>query len=184
MAINQTNKKVCKIMSVKLNVSFYFKLDPSLSRDVVLYYIHKCENEACKSPVTKKSYEQKASDFCCGCGTKLVSITGKIEKCFPSCYDFCEKHLNNEEIVATDNGGLPDNVWIYNYFLQDDDLKKLVNDGESMYQSDLDLSSLDISESIEKFKQIEEVKLFLNKFEEVYGKDMIKVCYGAYSVYY
>lgn len=166
-------------MYVNMRLGFVFELDESMKVDQNIVEFRKCEN---KKACGNNKNQPLEVNFCPECGSKVVKEKHIDEPNFLSCYDFCETYLDGKEIVCTDNGGLPDNIWLYNYKLADPDLEKLCHDGDFADQKTfIDLSQIDINSAIEKFKKNKNVKLVLDTFEKVYGKNKIRVKYGYFS---
>lgn len=163
-------------MSVICN--FYFELSEEVSELKDFIFNIKCSNGSCNKRVHLNIRDRESVKFCSLCGSEIKKEVKEKRRYYPSSSDFFKTHLKEKGEVAM--GGyeyLPNNIWIYNYTLPQNLLRLGINENNVI--SFKDLSDVNMPEAIEEFKQIERVKLFLEKFEEVYGKGTIKVCYGA-----
>lgn len=169
-------------MSRDMKIGFVFELDESLKTNESFRTVHNCSNTTCENH-KKNLYDKK---FCSECGSKVIEKKQSLGKKYPQCYEFCEEFLDGDEVVATDNGGLPENIWLYNYFIKAPELVPFCPSEEDVEESEffLNISNLNIEEGIKRFKEIKEVKNFLTIFESVYGEGKIHVRYGFYSTVY
>lgn len=93
-------------------------------------------------------------------------------------YEFCEKHLHGDEVVAnvcTEEDDFDPEVWIFNYPLSNENIKEI----EEPKQTSYNFNSIDVPSLINDFKNEPHVVLFLNAFSDNYGKENIQVCFGA-----
>ena len=121
--------------------------------------------------------------FCSECGTPIERFEKKVIETKNSIdpYDFCNEYLgNHDERVCSDNGGLPNNIWLWNYSLPTNLKKYEIKSDELDINNNiaLDLSEVDIEKAVKEFLQIDKVNELIEKFESVYGKNSIKVKYG------
>lgn len=164
---------------VENKIGFYFELQESAKTFKRTKTISSCSNENC--PESKKEIVWSPPKFCKECGSEITAYEKSLGNEFPSAYWFCENYLDGDEVVATDNGGLPDNVWLYNY-LRPEKLSDLVP--ESGEQKVVDLTNINVKEWIEEFKEIKEVDHFLQTFEDVFGEDSVIIKFGLYTTHY
>ena len=163
---------------VSSHVDFVFELQESAKVNDQVKYRNFCSNEDCENHT--KDYMN--SGFCPKCGSTVKEEKEITGKSFPSKYDFCEKYLNDEDFCAGDNGDgnyLPDNVWLYNRAFPPEIYNGVINIGSAH-----DLTDFNVKDAIVKVENIPEIKMFLNKFKEIYGEDSIKIKFMFYSTLY
>lgn len=163
-----------------MRLTFYFEISKAIKFEKkVSRTIFKCQTENC--------FEQKNNSnslkFCSECGTPIMKKEEDVVvvKDHISPYDFCEEHFGeHDERVCSDNGGLPDNIWLWNYYLPKELKKYEVRSDDLDINNDIaiDLSKVNTKKAIEEFLLIDKVNELISKFEQIYGEDSIKARYG------
>ena len=168
--------------SISGGFNFYVELinAPHKDKNVDRY---KCSNITCTEN-RKNGNSFKNSNFCTECGSPVENFP-ELAKDEPNAYDFCNDHLDGDEILTSGfEYSIPSNCWIYNY-----SIKSLIPQTINDFNLDgdgglVDLSLINVSELIELFKKEDTVKTLITRLNQVFGENGYKIKFGFLAGYY
>lgn len=166
---------------LQVKLQFFLELDHSTQEE---HFTKKrqCSNNDCQN---HKPGRASSGNFCQTCGNSNEDVKISIGNKFMSPYEFIENHVPScsHMFVNSSNECNDDDdcYWIYNR--THEVIKSLMGDFEIELGGVLDLTSLDLKQCVNEFKQEPNTKLIIDKFEEVYGKGTIQAKIGIISEY-